>query len=178
MSGGQPACLGNGRCVERRMNSNTSVMYIRVCHVSCNVVVMFTCILVWSHPDSRRRWGETWTVAINSKIPGWAWQQDACSLGEARMGLSLSPGTRPRRTYLWGASRRPLFKYVQYSNYNAFVVFYLDVFTYHVSIPALRIWFVILIGVFFCRLKINHDTHEFILESGTVVNNNSQQLKF
>jgi hypothetical protein len=27
-----------------------------------------------------------------------------------------------------------------------------------------------LIGVYFRRLKINHDTHEFILESGTVTN--------
>ncbi len=30
--------------------------------------------------------------------------------------------------------------------------------------------FVILIAVYFRRLKINHDTHEFILESGTVTN--------
>jgi hypothetical protein len=29
----------------------------------------------------------------------------------------------------------------------------------------------ILIGVYFRRLKINHDSHEFILESGTVANN-------
>jgi hypothetical protein len=48
------------------MNSKTSVMYIHVCHVSCNVVAMFTCTLVRSHPDSRRHWGKTWTVAINS----------------------------------------------------------------------------------------------------------------
>jgi hypothetical protein len=32
---------------------------IHVCPVSCNVVVMFTRTLVRSHPDSRRRWGET-----------------------------------------------------------------------------------------------------------------------
>jgi hypothetical protein len=30
----------------------------------------------------------------------------------------------------------------------------------------------ILIDVFFYRLKINHDSHEFILESGTVANSN------
>jgi hypothetical protein len=35
------------------MNSNTNVVYIHVCHVSCSVVVMFTCTLVRSHPDSR-----------------------------------------------------------------------------------------------------------------------------
>jgi hypothetical protein len=73
------------------MNSNTNVLYVHVCHVSCNVVVMFACALVRSHPDSRRRWGETLTAGINSKIPGWAWQQDACFWGEARVGLSLSP---------------------------------------------------------------------------------------
>jgi hypothetical protein len=28
-------------------------------------------------------------------------------------------------------------------------------------------------GVYFCRLKINHDSHQFILESGTVANNNA-----
>jgi hypothetical protein len=27
------------------MNSNTDVMYIHVCHVSCSVVVLFTCTL-------------------------------------------------------------------------------------------------------------------------------------
>jgi hypothetical protein len=31
----------------------------------------------------------------------------------------------------------------------------------------------ILIGVYFRRLKINHDTHEFILESGTIANSYS-----
>ncbi len=30
----------------------------------------------------------------------------------------------------------------------------------------------IMTGVFFCRLKINHEPHEFILDSGTVANNN------
>jgi hypothetical protein len=28
----------------------------------------------------------------------------------------------------------------------------------------------LLIAVYFCRLKINQDSHEFILESGTVAN--------
>jgi hypothetical protein len=30
--------------------------------------------------------------------------------------------------------------------------------------------YIILIDVIFCRLKINHDSHEFILESGTIAN--------
>ncbi len=36
-------------------------------------------------------------------------------------------------------------------------------------------WFMILIGVYFRRLKINHDSHDFILESGTVANTDSQK---
>ncbi len=35
-----------------------------MCPVSCIVVVMFTCTLVRSHPDSRRCWGETWTAVV------------------------------------------------------------------------------------------------------------------
>jgi galactose mutarotase-like enzyme len=61
---GQPACPGKWKkCRKKKrrqnMNSNTNVMYIRVFSVSCNIVVMFSCTLVRSHPDSRRRWGET-----------------------------------------------------------------------------------------------------------------------
>jgi hypothetical protein len=32
---------------------------------------------------------------------------------------------------------------------------------------------VIITGVYFCRLKIYHDTHEIILDSGTIVNTNN-----
>ncbi len=56
-SGGQPACPGKWK--KCRKKKNTNVMYIHVCDVSCNIVVMFICTLVRSHPDSRRRWGET-----------------------------------------------------------------------------------------------------------------------
>jgi hypothetical protein len=59
MEDSQPA-QKSGRGVEKKnMNSNASVMYIRMGPVSYNAVVMFTCTLVRSHPDSRRRWGET-----------------------------------------------------------------------------------------------------------------------
>jgi hypothetical protein len=37
-------------------------------------------------------------------------------------------------------------------------------------------WITILTIVYFHRLKINHDSHEFILESGTVANNTVQDL--
>jgi hypothetical protein len=59
MEDSQPA-QENGRGVEKKnMNSNANVMYIHVCPVFCNVFMMFTCTLVRSHPDSRRRWCET-----------------------------------------------------------------------------------------------------------------------
>jgi hypothetical protein len=59
MEDSQPA-QKNGRGVKKKnMDSNANVMYRHVCPVSYNVVVMFTCTLVRSHPDSRRRWGET-----------------------------------------------------------------------------------------------------------------------
>jgi hypothetical protein len=59
MEDSQPA-QESGRVVKKKnMNINASVMYIRVCPVSYNAVVMFTCTLVRSHPDSRRCWSET-----------------------------------------------------------------------------------------------------------------------
>jgi hypothetical protein len=53
MEDSQPA-QENGSGLKTNMNSSNSVMYINVCPVSCIVVVMFTCTLVRSHPDSRR----------------------------------------------------------------------------------------------------------------------------
>jgi hypothetical protein len=58
MEDSQPA-QKNGRSIKENMNSNNSVMYISVCPISYIAVVMFTCALVRSHPDSRRRSGET-----------------------------------------------------------------------------------------------------------------------
>jgi uncharacterized paraquat-inducible protein A len=54
---------------------------------------------------------------------------------------------------------------------------YVQLFSYnHISYYYSCIqgcWFIILIVVYFRRLKINQDSHEFILESGTVANNNN-----
>jgi hypothetical protein len=81
VSGGQSACPGKWKMCRKKKLIVILVWWIciHVCHVSCNVVVMFTCTLVRSRPGSRRHWSETWTVAINSNLPGWVWQQDACS---------------------------------------------------------------------------------------------------
>jgi hypothetical protein len=58
MEDSQPA-QENGRSTKENMNSSNSVMYISVGPASYIAVVMFNCTLVRSHPDSRRRWGET-----------------------------------------------------------------------------------------------------------------------
>jgi hypothetical protein len=68
---------------------------------------------VRSHPDSKRR--RVWNLNRCNK------QQDTelgiatrCMLiGWGQNGAQFKPGTRPWRTYSQGASRRPLFKYVQ-----------------------------------------------------------------
>jgi hypothetical protein len=52
----EPACPGKWKMCkeEERVNSNTDVMYIQIIHVfdMSSIVVMFTCTLVRSHPDS------------------------------------------------------------------------------------------------------------------------------
>jgi hypothetical protein len=54
MEDSQPA-QKNGRSVKKNMNTSNSVMEISVCPKSSIAVVMFTCTLVRSHLDSRRR---------------------------------------------------------------------------------------------------------------------------
>ncbi len=45
-----------------------------------------------------------------------------------------------------------------------------------VHVPISR--FLVLIEFIFCRLKINHDSHEFILEFGTVTNRDDSDKSF
>jgi hypothetical protein len=60
--------------------------------MSYSVVMLFTCTLVRSHPEDSKEGVrcETRPTEISSKIPGWGWQQDACSAREAKGRLSLS----------------------------------------------------------------------------------------
>jgi hypothetical protein len=71
----QPTCQGErNKCRKKSKNSNADVMYICVPCVSCNVVMLFTCLLVKSHLDSKEVIRcETRPIEINSKILGWAW---------------------------------------------------------------------------------------------------------
>jgi hypothetical protein len=68
-------------------------------------------------------------------------------------------------TKLW------LHNYALERNYHElFVACYLCLI---MIIPCPQARLAILIDVYFCRLKINHDSHEFILEFGTIANNAS-----
>jgi hypothetical protein len=61
----------NGKSAKRKRNSNAVVMYIYVSCGSCSVVVLFTCTLVRSHPDSKGGVRcETRLIEITSKILG------------------------------------------------------------------------------------------------------------
>ncbi len=57
MDRAQPACQVEWKMCRKKkwMVILMWCIYIHVCHVLCSVVVMFTCTLVRSHPDSRRR---------------------------------------------------------------------------------------------------------------------------
>jgi hypothetical protein len=114
MGRGQPACQEERKMCRKKKRIVMPMWYIYMCeHLSCSVVVMFTCTLVRSHPDSRRRW--VWNSTRHNK------QQDnglgvatRCMLiGRGQNGVQFKPGTRPWRTYSRGASRKQLFKYVQ-----------------------------------------------------------------
>ncbi len=99
------------------------------------------------------------SVASNGRPPEW---------GQGRSQYMARRG--PCRTYSPGASRRPKPKYV------------------HFSIPACRLWWDteschvcacydqchshVITGVYFRRLKINHESQEFTLDPVNVANNN------
>ncbi len=145
--------------------------YVYSC-VSCSVVMLFTCTLVRSCPERNEGVGcETRSVRTNSKILDEPWQtRNTFGEGDQKEAQS-KPGSRPWRMYLQGALRRWLFKYVQVIimcsclyNYHVFSLYALQLF-------ISRSWFTLLIAVYFHRLKINHESHEFILESGTITNN-------
>jgi hypothetical protein len=88
----QPACQEEWKKCRRKRRIVMLMWCIYMCaHVSCSVVMLFTCTLVRSYPDSKRSVRcETRPLEISGKILGWAWQQDVCSAKEAKGRLSLS----------------------------------------------------------------------------------------
>jgi hypothetical protein len=121
----------------------------------------------------------------------------ASRVGAPKWGQSRSqymPRKGPCRTYSRGALRRPKPKYVQYSIHVHYCKetpqpffkhtrWKTNIQDIHCSIctcilsPAITVYFsctscvCIITGVYFRRLKINHESHEFTLDHGTVVNN-------
>jgi hypothetical protein len=79
----------DGRSIEEKKNSNADVMYIRVPMfvMYCKTVVLFTCTLMRSRPDSNEGVKcETRSVGTNSKILG----------GQDKQGMYLRRRTSRR----------------------------------------------------------------------------------
>jgi hypothetical protein len=144
-------------------------MYIHVCLVLCSIFVMFTCTLVRSHQIVVGAGCETWTIAINSKIPAGRGNK----MHAHRVRLEWGS------VWAWNIFTR-CFNEIAVQVCIVIIV-HSHLISLSIHIPCLYscvqgIWFVILTDVYFRRLKINHDTHEFILESGTIANSSDQLL--
>ncbi len=142
-----------------------------------SIAMLFTCTLVLSCPVGKEGFEhETWAVGVNSKILGGPKQIRRMLMEESSKDLSLTldwshegrlrevlqENGRSRMYKLW------LHNYVVKRNgHELFVVCYpwlIMIISYSQARLA------ILIDFYFHRLKINHDSHEFILEFGTVAN--------
>jgi hypothetical protein len=149
----------------------------------CSAAMLFTCALVISRPVSKEGAEcETWAVGTNSKILGGPDQTRNILGKENQQEAQSNPGSRPGRTYLRGAPRRWLFKYVQ--SYDCIIACMKKLpwvpvichLCFIMIIPYLRVKLQCWLMFIFCRLKINNDYHEFILEFGTVTNSYKEQF--
>ncbi len=144
-------------------------------YIWCNVALLVTCTLVLSCPAGKGGFEcETWVVGANSKILGGPEQTRKILMKESQQRVQSNHGLRLWRTYSQGASRRWPFKSVQ--SYDCIIMPIEEkshVFlAYHlcliIIINVCRLDFQYWLMFIFRRLKINHDPHEFILESRTV----------
>ncbi len=148
--------------------------------VWCSIVMLFTCTLVWSRPVGKEGFErETWAVGVNSKILGGPKQIRRMFLEESSKGLS--------QTLDWGYEghiHEVLQKDGRYSMYKLWLHNYAVKRNYCKLFIACYLWLIRLFlarklnlqywSMFiFRRLKINHDSHEFILEFCTVSNTNN-----
>jgi hypothetical protein len=112
-------------------------------------------------------------------------KQGRYNVEESWWGAQFNPRTRPEWTYSRGAARDS--RSIMYKMYRCYAAIHikrkdLDIMRY-LCVPLFMINYLLLIAYcsvvhvlcliscFFCRLKINHDSHEFILEFRTVANN-------
>ncbi len=147
--------------------------------------VLFTCVQVLGHQQEEGVECEMWAVGANSKILGGPEQTGIYLREEVQQEVQSNPGPRKWRTYSQSAPRTQLLKYVQRRSYVIvrmrrtclyFYVLFTCCHDYLVTHYLSRIseLSAILTVVYFHRLRINHDSHKFILESGTVANNYTQ----
>jgi hypothetical protein len=114
---------------------------------------------------------------------GWLRQTRMVHVGEGWHEVQSDPRTRPWRTYSRGAPKRQPLKFVwciwdvtyakrRKRGWNVWHLHYIYpcciFYTHDCSLSVFCT--VPIYCLFFHRLKINHDSHEFILEFGTVAN--------
>jgi hypothetical protein len=141
-------------------------------------IVMFTCTLARSHQESKRRWAKLELLslkAINNIL--WTSVATRCMLA--------SMGARPSSVYtLKGTMKDKLARCFKKTNVqvctltSAYKLFcnaialllhtYLLMTNNHCLFLVYKLCLYNNRCLFFRRLKINHDTDEFILDSGTV----------
>ncbi len=147
-------------------------------YVGCGMAVLFSCTSVFGCPASKEGWVCNLSRWSKQQDTGWAKTNKKNAHETEQQKPQFNPGLRPWRTYSRGAPRRWPFKYVQnydhvlcykkklswvtcntlpVINYDYFMIFKLSFLYWSMFI--------------FHRLKINHDSHEFILKFGTVANN-------
>jgi hypothetical protein len=147
----------------------------------CSIAILFTCMLVLSCPVGKGGCTcETWNSGTNNKILGGSRQTRKVHVGEGWHEVQSDPRTRPWQTYLRGAPRRQPLKYVwsiwdvtdaKRRKGNWSVMRHLHYICPCLIFDLLSVFCIVPIDcLFFRRLKINHDSHVFILEFGTVAN--------
>ncbi len=158
--------------------------YVSLC-IWCSAKVLFTFTLVLGCQWARKGLSVNMSRWNKQQDVGWARVNKNIVEEREQTSVQSNSGSRPWRTHSWRTARRLPFKYVQSHScnfpyrreppwiFNILLACYDYLVTYYLRatmiscIPKLSM---ILTVVYFHRLKINHDSHEFILESGTVTN--------
>ncbi len=141
----------------------------------CCTSMMFTCIKVFSCLVLREGWRcEIWKLGQTTSCWVGQGKQIGHKISESNRRAQSNPRTRPGWTCSWGAAK------------NSRIAAQVCINVYKRSwclwfiikeIPKIQYVVAWLICLFFRRLKINHVSHEFILEFGTVTNTNVLYVK-
>jgi hypothetical protein len=171
----QPACQEGWKMYREKRRIVMPMWSIYMCaHVSYSVVMLFTCTLARSHPDSRKALG---VKPDPLRQTARYWAEHSNKMHAQRQ--------RPGRDFVWSWTKAMKDIFTRCSKKIAVQVciviivcsFSCNIICFHNMLSIHYVWgnwFIILIGVYFLRLKINHDSHEFILESSTVANSNAR----